>query len=258
MSKKRTFDDEGNDVDTAVAVSNKTNPTDSQKGKKKALPPGYVCKACGMKDDHAIYNCPLAVKKAKLAKEESLATEKDSTAIETKKEEVPATAVTDEPSTNPLTAFITGLPFKINRNALINIFQNEGIGSELTGKDVRLVMFDDKPDKCRGLAYVTFKTEEECNKAFELNGKEYEGRTLQIVPCKAFNKVDNNHKGNMKATFNNRKGKLPEGVVHIQRCYRCGQLHDPNQCTNKRICYKCKSTEHLSSQCPMKKPKVST
>lgn len=275
MGKKRTFGDDEAETEPTEA---KESTDGGSKGKKKALPPGYVCKACGMKDDHAIYNCTLAIKKTKTEKQE----EKEKVEVTTAAPEaVPASAPTakSKPPTkpvaegaavpssssdanvntsNPLTAFITGLPFKTSRTKVIDIFQKEGFASDLTGKEVKLVMFEDRPEKCRGLAYVTFTSEEDYQKALALSGQEYEGRTLKIVPCAPFSKGPStpfeSKSSNIKGAFKGRS-KLPEGVVKITRCYRCGEMHDPNQCTNKRICYKCKSTEHLSSQCPFKKPK---
>ena len=35
---------------------------------KKPLPPGYVCNACGKKDDHAIYDCPSKLTKKQFEK----------------------------------------------------------------------------------------------------------------------------------------------------------------------------------------------
>jgi hypothetical protein len=266
MSKKRVFEDDSAEVE-AVAPAPKAS--------KKPLPPGYVCKACGMKDDHAIYNCTLAIKKPKaekvvekVAEEKEVATENVEKVAEKAAEKpkfnassgatkaaaadaTETTATTNEAM--PLTVFISGLPFKINRTKVIDIFQKEGFASDITGKEVKLIMFEDKPEKCRGLAYVTFKSEEDYTKGLALNGQQMDGRTLQIVPCAPFK--NEGDKANVKGAFKGR-AKLPEGVVKIPRCYRCGQLHDAAQCNNPRICYKCKSTEHISSQCPMKKPKA--
>jgi hypothetical protein len=263
MSKKRVFEEENAEVEPVAPAP---------KASKKPLPPGYVCKACGMKDDHAIYNCTLAIKKpkaekvadktvdepeAKVEKAVEKAVEKPKFTASSAASKTDGATATETAATNedmPLTVFISGLPFKINRTKVIDIFQKEGFASDITGKEVKLVMFEDKPEKCRGLAYVTFKSEEDYKKGLALNGQQMDGRTLQIVPCAPFSKNDGG-KANVKGAFKGR-AKLPEGVVKIPRCYRCGQLHEAAQCNNPRICYKCKSTEHLSSQCPMKKPKA--
>lgn len=261
MSKRQRDSDEEDNV-----VEEKPKAESTSSGKKKALPPGYVCKACGMVDDHAIYNCTKAIKKVKepkvvakpaVAEPAATAVKGESTETEAKTETKKAAA---EPTvtTSPLTVFMSGLPFKIKRTTIIDLFQKKGFAEGLQGKDVKLVMFEDKPDKCRGLAYVTFKDDADFQKALKMNGTEMEGRTLQIVPCAPMTSgsAAKANKPFVKMAFKGGKGALPEGVVKIPRCYRCGLLHDVNQCTNKRICYKCKSTEHLSSQCPNKKPKV--
>lgn len=262
---KRSLETES---DAEEVPEQKTEPVkvQSSSGKaKKPLPPGYVCKACGMVDDHAIYNCSKAIKKEKKDVKEAAPVETPEQKEEAKviakqefKAKVVAAAVDAENTkpSQPLTVFISGLPFKIKRTTLIDIFQKKGFADGLQGKDVKLVMFEDKPEKCRGLAYVTFKTDEDYKQALKLSGMDMEGRTLQIVPCAVHkSETPQGNKPFVKGSFN--KAKLPEGVEKIPRCYRCGMLHDVNQCTNKRICYKCKSTEHLSSQCPNKKPKTS-
>lgn len=279
MGKKRTFDEgEGEEeVQVAEEVAVPAESAGKSKKTKKPLPPGYVCKACGMKDDHAIYDCTLAVKKSKQEKEAAKSEPAEKPApVATKsvtKPAAPAEVKTNNeasnsapssseatPTDNSLTAFITGLPFKTNRTKVIEIFQSEGFAKDVTGKDVKLVMFEDRPEKCRGLAYVTFKSTEDYNKAIALSGKEYEGRSLQIVPCAPMVTktgdapgAGTGGKSNIKGAFKSKGKQLPEGVVKIPRCYRCGALHDAKTCTNQRICYKCKGTDHLSSQCPLKK-----
>jgi hypothetical protein len=46
------------------------------------------------------------------------------------------------------------------------------------------------------------------------------------------------------------------GTIVTSRCYRCGEHHSSKDCTNSRICYRCKSTDHISSDCPNKKSKA--
>ena len=55
----------------------------------------------------------------------------------------------------------------------------------------------------------------------------------------------------------NEKPKRPKSTV--KKCYRCGEDHEPKTCTNLRVCYRCRGTDHLSVDCPKKpKKKVST
>ena len=39
----------------------------------------------------------------------------------------------------------------------------------------------------------------------------------------------------------------------IKRCYRCGGKHEPKDCTNDRRCYRCGGTDHISTECHLKK-----
>jgi RNA recognition motif-containing protein len=136
--------------------------TEKKTKSKKPLPPGYVCKACGKVDDHAIYDCTLAIKKPKKQQEDVKASPdevKQETETSVKKE-----ASVDRPkvvsaaaTVLPLTVFVTGLPFSINRKKVIDIFQSKGFASDITGKNVKLLMFEDSPEKCRGLAYVSLE-----------------------------------------------------------------------------------------------------
>lgn len=285
------------DVDT-------TDGGKTESKKRKPLPAGYICRACGEVGMHAIYECPLKVplKKMKTAVtaadtisptpavevvdevEEVTGSRDDDSAHlvqesnrrnKDTKQQVKATDGTDpsQPRTSILSTkhvvFITGLPFSCKHAEVISVFQSEGIGNDLSRKDVRLVMFDDSPQRCKGLAYVTFHSEDDYRMALALTNRTMAGRTLSIEVCKP-NKPTAIATGNSHSHGDSGRGsrkqddpslsssssfgkKKSSGSSSSRRCYRCGMLHDVNQCTNKRICYRCKSTEHLSSQCPMKK-----
>jgi hypothetical protein len=246
----------------------------------RPLPAGYVCKACGAVDAHAIYDCHLKVKKTKAPKEEmeeekevEKASKKapfksDSSADEgnvskKQKTETSEAAIVGEvvnAEANALTVFVSGLPFRIKRHHLIDIFQKEGFAADVHGKDVRLVMFEDAPEKCRGLAYVTMHSAEDYAKALALTGRDFEGRQLGIVACRTQTQLfgDKGTPGACAGAIVGaaKKGKrgppLPAGVQRMSRCYRCGGTHEAKDCTNQRVCYRCRSIEHLSSSCPMK------
>ena len=133
----------------------------------------------------------------------------------------------------------------------------------LHSRDVKLVLFDDNPMKCRGLAYVTYKSPDAMQKAINtLHGKVMGKLSLSVVKA---NPTSTNH--NKKPTpagngpdkkrkkFASLDADSDAAVAAKQRkprCYRCGGSHDPTECNNPRVCYRCRSTEHLSSDCPFK------
>ena len=288
-----------------------TDGNKAESKKRKPLPDGYICRACGKVGMHAIYECPLKVPLKKL---KTAATAADITslspAVVVVVEEEMETGSRDDDLAHPVqksirsnkdtqqvkatdgssgplqprttnsikhVVFISGLPFSCKPAEVIAVFQSEGIGSDLSRKDVRLVMFEDSPQRCKGLAYVTFHSEDDYRMALALTNRSMAGRTLSIEVCKpnkptitgsgsshgdssggvkqledrskgtgrGSRKQDDHPTSSSSSSF--RKKKINS------RCYRCGMKHDVNQCTNKRICYRCKSTEHLSSQCPLKK-----
>lgn len=310
------------DNDTVDATTTDGGKVESKK--RKPLPAGYICRACGEVGIHAIYECPLKVplKKLKTADTSAADTSIPSPAVVVvlEEEQEEATGTRDDDSTHhpvpksikssnkdiiqqikkatdgpgpshPLSTkhvvFISGLPFSCKATEVIAVFQSEGIGSDLSRKDVRLVMFDDSPQRCKGLAYVTFHSEDDYKMALALTNRTMAGRTLLIEVCKpnrsaitagnGNNHGDNggggggakqledrsksggrgsrnhdDHPASSSSSSSFGKKKISSSTSS-SRCYRCGMQHDVNQCTNKRICYRCKSTEHLSNQCPMKK-----
>jgi len=48
------------------------------------------------------------------------------------------------------------------------------------------------------------------------------------------------------------KRAMTQESASSSRCFRCGEHHLSKDCTNPRICYRCKSTDHISSDCPKK------
>lgn len=175
-----TFNDNNNDTNndnTSVVVEVQSNSK-----KVKSLPVGYVCRACGEIDKHAIYDCPSKIKKPKqttdnISKNEIKITIGDVAESDTdskhhkndlgsKHNNTTTTTTTNDSSVNKAikdnkyTVFISGLPFKIKKTEILHFFKDENIGNDiLPGRDIRLVCFEDKPDKCKGIiSYVIFKT----------------------------------------------------------------------------------------------------
>ena len=218
--------------------------------KAKQLPPNYKCKICGVENEHAVYNCPLKIKKKDL-----VVTETGEVCRPVVVNKTVAVNNVTEPKyieDNSLTVYISGLPFDITKDDLIYYLtgvhptNTELVNlepplckctGELKFRSVKLVMFDDNSHKCKGIAFVKLANIDDLNTCLAASEKMLNNRVIKIV--KSINK--------------------PAPVVEAapkrkqKGCYRCGQLHDATTCTNPRICYRCKSTEHISSNCPLKK-----
>ena len=205
-----------------------TTASDNNKKSTKPLPPGYVCNACGMKDDHAIYNCP-----SKVSKKEKSGGEGQPAAKKAKTE----SSANNKPN---LTVFLSGLPFDMTKPKLLDLIVDlDDKGTAIQQKDLFIVHFEDNPNRCRGLAYVNCPTKEEFERTLKLNGQKV-GR-MNITAVESSPEQNKKREG---------AGKKEKGE---SRCYRCGGTHDPKTCTNPRICYRCKGTDHLSKDCPKKK-----
>ena len=174
------------------------NATNDQNKTIKPLPPGYICKACGMKDDHAIYNCSL---------------------YKPKKRQIPKSKF-----------FMWKLSHGITSTRIKDWLSENGIEGFM---EVTLVM-DKIKDECKGVGIVTVETSQS-DAILALNGSTLDGRVFNI-------KVDD--KPQREEATKSKK---------LKRCYRCGGDHEPSACTNDRICYKCKSSDHISSECPIKR-----
>lgn len=189
------------------------SPHPPTKKSKKPLPPGYACNCCGAVELHAVYDCP-----------DRVAQPKEDRKI---------------PEQSKLTKFkvhISGLPFSTTVKSLMN-FLNEGCTSvdlQVGEKDIKLVSFTDNPKKCKGLAFVSAATERLYNRLLSINGRLYDDLIIKVEKI---------------STTNLRK---PEKDRLEKRCYRCGEYHDPQTCSNERICYRCRQTGHLSKFCPLK------
>mmetsp|Transcript_2530 Transcript_2530/g.3881 ORF Transcript_2530/g.3881 Transcript_2530/m.3881 type:complete len:172 (-) Transcript_2530:57-572(-) len=163
--------------------------------RKKPLPEGYVCNACGG-NDHPIYECAQYKSKKKARKP-------------------------------PMTKhFLWGLPQNITSSRLKEFLLENNISGEII---VKLIM-DQSGEKCRGVGFVTTESSES-ETVLALDGIPFDERVFHI-------KLDQK-----------------EPKQKPQRCYRCGEKHEASECTNNRICYRCKSSDHISSECPLKTSK---
>lgn len=193
---------------------------------KKELPSGYICKACGS-SEHAIYECPNKISKKKESK-----TNND-TIIKSERSNKLKSPSTIQKEDRKL--IITGLPFDTNKQKLQSILSEY----ECETTFIHLVTFSDS-HKCKGIAFVTMKTNECVNKALNnINGIELGTKIIKVERIK----TDTKDTTNTTNTTRKKKDK---------RCYRCGGDHEPNTCKNPRVCYKCRSTEHLSKFCTVK------
>jgi hypothetical protein len=174
---------------------------------KKPLPEGYICNAC-KQPGHAIYDCPLKIKKIHVEPKRII--------------------------------FLSKIPKSWVEKDVMKFFADNGISTDKLS-NLKLVADAKSNYMFKGIVLVTATGDEAISKVIALNGHELEGKQIVV-------------KFNESLKKQNREP--PQGV---KTCYRCGQIHsqDPKQCPNPRICYKCKGTDHLSSDCPKKKMKTS-
>lgn len=221
---------------------------------KKPLPFGYICKACGAVDSHAIYDCP-----SKVSKKEQLRKPTTSISTSTTSEKhlkahsspvKPRLAVAAPPSPALQTkfyksVFLSGLPFDMTKAKVLELIQAL-IESpcNIEEKNVVLMPFPDNQNRCRGIGYINCSNEEGYNQAILLHGQQAGKMTISAIESNPPVKEDHEDAGN-----SSNRPKRPK----CMHCYRCGGPHDPKDCTNERICYRCRKTGHLSGACPMKK-----
>jgi hypothetical protein len=212
---------------------------------KKPLPPGYVCKACG-NGGHAIYDCPLKVSKKEPAaagagneaKADTKATKTDKPTPSKGNDSAAPKASAPVPNVNK--TYVSGLSFDMTTDKLKAFFEERNCKV----KDATLVTFDDNKSKCKGFGFVTFLDADSTTAALALSGFDMGKKTLNVVPCVV--------KEQEKSPRKNADEPRPK-KAKVPKCYRCGENHDPATCSNPRICYRCRASTHLSSQCPMKK-----
>lgn len=223
---------------------------------KKELPSGYVCNACGAIGQHAIYECPQKISKKKQKKE------KAEEAVDSAIPETSTVANNNENATSPSpatgikTIFLSGLPFDITKDRLLKTIESiSDAVCNLSLRNITLLCFPDNPNRCRGIGYINCENDDDFQRCLQLQGMQIGKMTISAqesnLPAKQPHHESAANLGPSGMKGNNAAGKKKEKGP--PRCYRCGQLHDPNTCTNERICYKCRQPGHLSSQCTFKK-----
>lgn len=269
MGKKRVFDEDGDEntneqSEVQPEEQPETTTTTNKKKEKKPLPPGYTCKACGMKDDHAIYDCPQKIKKLKKETNETNETEGEALSKPTTSNKTTSSSsITPTASVLPIipklkSIFLAGLPFDITKEKIIELILEDNPHrplKDLATKDIILLCFPDNPKRCKGIGYINCSNDEDYERVLStLNGKKVGKLNLSAQPSDE-KKIQQNAQQNAQQNghgMNHKVNKEPRKP----RCYRCGLEHDPATCENPRICYRCRSTEHISSQCPHKKVKA--
>lgn len=184
----------------------------SLKRKAKPLPEGYICKACG-KGGHPIYECDVYIDKKKKKKSETV---------------VPRQKF-----------FVSGLPHSHTAEEFESYLKQNGISSD--NIKVQLAMRSNGTES-KGYGIVTLDAES-TDAMLALNEATVGHRQINI-------KLDDPTAKKTKA-----KPQIESGAIATAttaRCFRCGEHHNSRDCTNPRVCYRCKSTEHISSDCPKK------
>lgn len=188
---------------------------------EKPLPPNYTCNACGAVDKHAIYNCPIKIPLKKKKKAES---------------ELPPQSCT---------VYIDGLPFDTDIQKLTEFLTEHNSSTGIKQpRGIHIVPFDDNPKKCKGVAFVTYDTAElaaSCITA--IHASHLNNRVIKAVP-----------EHQPAPPLHSKPKFIPkQGEVFQKRCFRCGGLHDSLGCSEARVCYRCRGTDHLSFDCPLKR-----
>lgn len=106
----------------------------------------------------------------------------------------------DAPQANPKKLFVGNLPWSVTEETVVELFSEHGQVEE-----AKLIV-DRMSGRSKGIAFVTFATEEEANAAIEaLNGYELEGRALVVNVARPMVPRDNRG-GGFRGGRDNRGG----------------------------------------------------
>ncbi|MFT4072176.1 MAG: RNA-binding protein [Dysgonamonadaceae bacterium] len=96
--------------------------------------------------------------------------------------------------------FIAGLSYNVNDADLNTLFEEYG-----TINSAKVIM-DRYTSKSKGYGFVEMANDEEANKAIsELNGAEYDGRTLSVSEARPRQEKSNNSYGNNRGGYSNNR-----------------------------------------------------
>lgn len=127
------------------------------------------------------------------------------------------------------TIFMSHLPAKWTRANVVSFLGSNGIPNEKIS-NISMIMGGEGEEKIfKGVALVTVVGLEPLSKILQLNGELVVNRAIVVK-------------------INEPK---PKNAIK-KRCFRCGEAHNPITCNNPRVCYRCKGTGHLSTECPKK------
>jgi hypothetical protein len=217
---------------------------------EKDLPPGYICKACGAKDEHAIYNCPVKIPKKKMDKSKK---QKEASAEQSGDGGGDGGGDGDGDGGATAAVWLEGLPFDTNVDKLREMLKEHSCDKHLKYKGITIATFSDNKNKCKGMASISYESQSAAKAAIlALNGKQVGDRKLSAAYYRPKEKSDPSSSSSSSSSFKRKNAVAIKGEK-VKHCYRCGGAHDHSTCTEARVCYRCLSTEHLSSECPKKK-----
>ena len=187
-------------------VCKKVNPQHLLKGKsiqhlagtgkpRRPPPQGYQCKACGAAGDkrHWIFECPKKISKKRGASGTASVSVNHKLVNERKQQEMTEKKRRKlDPGANPNKVFVSGLPFGVTQDVVLETFESCGTISK-----IQLLYFPGRRFKCKGQCFVTFTSSAAATFAVQrVNGKTMKGedgktRYLEVVHSRSrsLNKV---------------------------------------------------------------------